>query len=254
MSAATDTTPLPVRPTFREAVHTYHDHFLRVVGTAALVLIPIEILKGLARLLEEHTPGKTTSDIIAILGLTLLETVVANVSAAFYAGFMDKTVHAIRRGHEPAPIGHIARRLPYLRIMGVAVATGVIVTVGAVLFVVPGFIAYTLLAISGPIVVIENLGVWAAIKRSVSLTRHRFWRMALIVTIPALVEGAVLDIIARAVGHTIIAELLVHGVMAAFALAFVMLLEVHAAHWILEEAHGAEHPVSGSPPAPAGTP
>ncbi len=232
--------PLPVRGTFREAVHTYREHFGRVVGTAILVLLPIEVLKGFLRALEQSGYGKVAAAAIAIGGLTLLETIVTTLSAAFYAGFMDRTVHALRRGEEPAPIPQIARELPYWRMIGVAIVAALMVVVGAIFLIIPGFILFTLTAIAGPVVVIEDRGVFSAIKRSITLTRHRFWRMTIVVSIPIIVEGAVLDWAARAAGHGIWAEILIHGLAAAFALAFVMLLEVHAAQWLIEDAHEHE--------------
>ena len=243
--------PLPVRGTFREAVHTYREHFGRVVGTAILVLLPVEVLKGFLRALEQSGYGKVAAAAIAIGGLTLLETIVTTLTAAFYAGFMDRTVHALRRGEQPASIPRIARELPYWRMIGVAIVAALMVLVGTIFFIVPGLILFTLTAIAGPVVVIEDRGVFSAIKRSMTLTRHRFWRMTIVVSIPIIVEGAVLDWAARVAGHGIMAEILIHGLAAGFALAFVMLLEVHAAQWLIEDAHeheGANPPLTGSAP------
>ena len=50
-----------------------------------------------------------------------------------------------------------------------SVLSAAFIVVGLLLFLVPGFVCMILLAVVGPVIVIEDLGVWHGLKRSASL-------------------------------------------------------------------------------------
>lgn len=226
---------LPIRDSYRDALHTYRTHLGRTVGIALVLLIPAEAISTAARYAHENLDTHAVTTIVLVAILALLDSVASSFGSAFYAGVIDHTVHADRHGHAAPPVGHIARRLPYWRIVGVSVLAALLVALGFIAFVIPGFVLMTMLSIVAPVLVIEDLGVRAALRRSWRLVRPQFWRVVAVVTIPMLVESFAVEGVAAVVGHTVLAELAVHGVLGTLVFALVLLLEVHTAHWLVDE-------------------
>ncbi len=226
---------LPVRHVFRAAAATYRAQSWRVLGIALLLLIPAELLTELGDWIEGQMTRPTLERVIVFALVSIGGSLASSLGAAFYIGLVDHTVHAVRHGADPEPVTTIATKLPYWRMVGVAVLAGLLVAVGFVALVVPGLVLMTLLGIAAPVVVLERTGVVAALRRSAGLVRPQFWRVALAVTVPVIAEGAVVDAVADAVGHGRLAELAVHGILGTIVYAYVLLLEVHTAHWLIDE-------------------
>ena len=55
--------------------------------------------------------------------------------------------------------------------------------------------AFTLLAVIGPVIEIEDRKVYAALRRSVRLTRQRFWTVALLATLPVILASVIESVI-----------------------------------------------------------
>lgn len=192
---------LPVRHIVREAAATYRAESWRVLGIALLFIIPTELLTFLGDRVREATDRQTV-EAIAVLALASLGgTIVSNLGAAFYVGLLDHTVHARRHGARPEPIGAIARKLPYWRMVGVALLSGLLVAAGFLLLVLPGFVLMTLFAIAAPVVVLEGTGVIAGLRRSAQLVRPQLWRVFAVITVPLVAEGYAVDAVADFVGH-----------------------------------------------------
>ena len=62
---------------------------------------------------------------------------------------------------------------------------------GIVALIIPGLVAFTLLAVIGPVIEIEGRKVYAALRRSVHLTRRRFWTVALLATLPVILASVI---------------------------------------------------------------
>lgn len=104
----------------------------------------------------------------------------------------------------------------------VAVATPIgadlLVIIGLAALIIPGLIAITLFAVTGPVIEIERRPVVSALRRSADLARQQFWTMALLGTLPLLLTyvlesqvphsdrpGAVLPFIAvRIIGEAVV--------------------------------------------------
>lgn len=228
-------TPLPLGRMYAEAWDTFRSSFARVVGIAILIFVPATLLNAVARHIHSDIDGTTWSGAGLALTVAVVTTVASTIGSSFYAGLVDFTVHAHRHGETHPPLRTIARRLPYWRMFGVSVAVGAISAVGFILFIVPGFLALTLLSIAGPLLVMEGLTVRGALRRSAQLTRPQFWRVVVVVVLPTFLENTVVDGVATFVGHTLLAEMAIHGALASVVFAYVMLLEVHAAHWLSDE-------------------
>jgi hypothetical protein len=57
---------------------------------------------------------------------------------------------------------------------------------------VPGLVAFTLISLTGPVIVMERAGVARSLVRSARLVWPRFWLTLRVVTIPVLIESAAL--------------------------------------------------------------
>jgi len=105
--------------------------------------------------------------IVSTFGYSLLS---AMVSYGTYHDMMGKSVSA----REMLAQG-FARTLSVF-VTVVLVAT--IYTVGTLVFMMPGFIANVILWVALPVAVIERLNVLAALRRSIALTKDKWWHIA----------------------------------------------------------------------------
>ena len=114
--------------------------------------------------------------------------------SALFGGLCD-TLVARELGHHEPPLMQAWRKLPFGRLVTLDIVVTVIVTVGMALLIVPGIIAFTLMCLSAPLVVLERHGVRSSMLRSARLVRPRFALALGVVTIPVLVEHEVIHAI-----------------------------------------------------------
>jgi hypothetical protein len=90
-----------------------------------------------------------------------------------------------------------------LPVIGVAILTGLIVGIGAILLIVPGLIAAVMLWVAIPAAVVERRGVIESLKRSAELTKGYRWSVfgiLLIIVVAGIVVGFVVQFILLPVG------------------------------------------------------
>ena len=85
------------------------------------------------------------------------------------------------------------RRFPSVLLVSIMVA--VVVTIGFALLVIPGIILLVLLAVSVPVVVVEDLKGTQALARSWNLTKGHFWHVFGVGLVALLIVGVVTGII-----------------------------------------------------------
>ena len=78
----------------------------------------------------------------------------------------------------------------YFRLLGAMVLTGLVVGVGFMLCVVPGFIALGLLVFTYPLIVERNMGVIEAMKTSIAMTKPSMGQFVLFAFIVNLIASA----------------------------------------------------------------
>jgi hypothetical protein len=149
--------------------------------------------------------------------------------SALFAGLCDTVVSA-ELGHDEPPLAQAWRRLPYLSLVGLDIAVTVIVTVGMLLLVVPGVVAFTLTCIAAPLVVLERRGVGAAMVRSSELVRPRFALALMVATLPVFIEHEVLHGIEAVIGLPFLPLLVLNLAGMVLVIAPVTLCEVVLAH------------------------
>jgi hypothetical protein len=169
------------------ALGTYRRSFWRIAVAAVVVFAPIDLVVTLATSLA--TAYAERSDVLSRflwtsgIALSIAGTM---LSLVFFAGIVDRIVAVDQKGEEDLPLGDVLRGLPTGRLIAASFLSAAIVVVGLLLLLLPGFVCMVLFAIVGPVIVIEDLGVRQALRRSAQLTR----RHALLVIVTVLIPTA----------------------------------------------------------------
>jgi hypothetical protein len=122
----------------------------------------------------------------------LLTGAVSSAGIVFYGGLSERIVSEHQHGKRAAPVSEVLRTLPWGSLL-VADVVVIAISVGlTLLLVVPGLVAFTLISLTGPVIVMERAGVARSLVRSARLVWPRFWLTVRVVTIPVLIESAAL--------------------------------------------------------------
>lgn len=156
---------------------------------------------------------------VALLVVVLASSMFAEV---LFAGLLDRVVEADLERRPTPSVGRVAAGLPYGRLVladGLILGLGV---AGLVLCVLPGLAAFMLLALAGPLVIIEGLGPWAAVRRSFQLLRTRLGAAFVLVLVPGLVVSSVDEWIGEMAERwpmieSVVVEVAVDATLAAYA-------------------------------------
>ena len=166
-------------------------HWWRILVVAVAVsAITVLAEVGIEELVDQNSfPWSLIADLTAA-GLSLL-------GAVFLSGFLTKLVahsqEVDRRGDPDhgVSIRYVLRTLPWGRLMGADLMVTFLVVIGLVLLVIPGLLAFNLLALVGPVIEVENRKVIAALRRSIQLVRGHFWSVALLATLPVALASEI---------------------------------------------------------------
>ncbi|HEY5015265.1 MAG TPA: hypothetical protein VII59_00620 [Streptosporangiaceae bacterium] len=105
-------------------------------------------------------------------------------------------------------LGQVARHLPWGRLILADLLVVVLVIIGILALVIPGLVILTLLAVTGPMIEIEDRKVLPALRRSARLARHHFWSAALLATVPMILASEIESIAPEPTGVGEILEVL----------------------------------------------
>lgn len=181
---------------------TFRITFANLLPFAILVgviLIPQLVLGyvqlGMADLDVETDPLTTLFYAVLVMLGTLLSMVLVFVAngAIVYGVFQNLTGKQTAL-QECVRVG-LRRLLP---VIGVALVTGLLVTLGTLMLIIPGIILYVMFIAAVPAAVIERLGVGDALTRSRELTRGYRWEVffvgLLLSVINMVIAGAVVGV------------------------------------------------------------
>jgi hypothetical protein len=150
--------------------------FLLVLGI--MVFVPIGLLSALADRAGEihasHLHDVFDLATAALVAGFVVQAATSLLGEVFYSGAVALTLAREERGPRPR-LRDIARSLSYGRLIVVDVLFGVVVAIGLLLLVVPGVVAFTWFALTGPLIEIEDDTVRSSFARSRRLVRGRFW-------------------------------------------------------------------------------
>ncbi|HEY4397925.1 MAG TPA: hypothetical protein VGO28_09645 [Acidimicrobiia bacterium] len=177
------------------AFGTYRRRFGLIAGTA---LVVFGISAGVDVVID--VVGDRISDYPGLVaGLTVVAGL-ATFGTTFFAGLLDRIVGEEERGHPRQSLGRVLRTLPYWRLIAADVLLSLGAVVATILLIIPALIFYTYFSLVGPVVVMEDRGVFNAFRRSTRLVRGKFWLTFLLVTLPILVEEDVVHGVVALVG------------------------------------------------------
>jgi hypothetical protein len=163
------------------------------------VFAPAAIVDGIASHLVDGSVDDTRGWLQALLvALRIFDLGVGIGALTFFAGAMDRLVAADRRGHERLSLIVVARTLPWRRLVVADLLVWGFTAVAALAFILPGALVYTLLCITGPLIIAEDLGPWRALRRSAKLIWPHFLLAAIVVTLPMVAEEVVSDLFLEA--------------------------------------------------------
>lgn len=177
--------PLPVREVIAAAARAGRRH----LGVILAVAVVVSTASALAEILVDELIDR--ADTSASIAGDLSASAVSILGTVLLSGFLCRVVAETEHGQEPATVLQIVRQLPWWRLIRADFLVVVIVVIGVVALIIPGLVAFTLLAVIGPVIEIEGRKVYAALRRSVRLTRQRFWSVALLATLPVILASMV---------------------------------------------------------------
>lgn len=158
-----------------------------------VVAVVVSTVAALAEILADALIDR--ADVAVSAAGDLSATAVSILGTVLLSGFLCRMVGETEHGQEPATVLQVVRLLPWWRLIRADILVVVITIIGVLLLIIPGGVAFTLLAIIGPVIEIEDRKVYAALRRSVRLTRQRFWTVALLATLPVFVASVIESVI-----------------------------------------------------------
>jgi hypothetical protein len=175
-------TEFSVGRTLGDALTVLSQHFVPFIAIAALAGLP-----SLAYRQLEHTRSGASAWILILLNLV--------VESLCEAMILYGTFQALRG--RPVRIGEsIGVGLRYtIPVVIASLAIGVVTGIGFILLIVPGLIALTMFFVTEPAIVVERLGPFDGMGRSIDLTRGYRWPifgLVFVVTIVSIVVGAII--------------------------------------------------------------
>jgi hypothetical protein len=170
----------------RRVFEIYVDQAAVLMPAAAVVFVFTGIISGL--LISASAAGAFVALIISLVAGTL------------FTGMVVELVADVQDGRRDASPGQLLRAVtPVLgQLILVGIVAGIGVVIGFVLIIVPGLILITIWSVAAPVVVLENPGVFAALRRSRELVRGNGWQVfgvilvlyILVKAISLIIDGA----------------------------------------------------------------
>lgn len=200
----------------------------------------------IAIILSGSTIGVLVAVILNVVLGVIFQGIVIELARDVQDGTLDSSIGQLISAVTPAIVPLIL----------VGIVTGILVGIGFLLLIVPGIWALTVLAVVGPVTVIERPGVFAALGRSRDLVKGSGWQVLALILfnfVIGFILGAVGGLIGAAGGDVggAIAQWIVNSVLVPLTA-----LVIAIAYLRLRDAHG-EPPINTgvatpSGPAPAG--
>lgn len=230
-----------------EATETWKKAFATIWIIALILFIPVGILSYF-------------SDRSWLIGLVYF---IASVVATLYIqGVLARIVQDVQEdGKVDWSVGELLKSInpKLLPLLGLTIVVGVLVSIGLILFIIPGVILALIWFVAVPVLVIENKGVFESMSRSGELTKSNRWRifgLMVVVYVAVFVVFLIAGLIAAALP---ILGLIAFVVLAVLVYPWIGVV-VPTVYYALAGAKGQATPAmpapgtaqpGGEPPAPA---
>jgi hypothetical protein len=167
-----------------EAFRIYRENTANLLLIVAVVVVPLTFV----------------SAVIVQAGVTILGLLVGAAIGIIIWAILQA---AILRGAAQATIGdtvdiEASYRWGLARfgsVLLVALLVGIVVAVGFLLLIIPGFIFLVFLSVSEPALIVENRRGTEAMSRSWNLVRGRFWHALVVILVAAIITGVIQGIL-----------------------------------------------------------
>jgi hypothetical protein len=176
---------------FERIFTIYREQFTLLIPAALLLFLPVAILNGIL---------STSGGVL----VALASAAIALIATYWFQGMVVQAVVDILDGRRDHTVGSLfSSASPFIgRLIGAGILATIIVIIGFILIIVPGFIALTFLALVAPAVVIDRVGVTDALRRSRELVRGHAWRVFGVIVVLFLVTWVVSGIL-NAIGGSV---------------------------------------------------
>jgi len=181
-------TELSLRRVLRQLVGALGGNWRELIVFGLFVFVPIGLLTALVPFDELELERLDDREALVALGLALITGLISMLGTVLYAGVIAGAVNSHREGID-RPLGEIARSLPYGRLMAADIALILVVAIGFVLLLVPGFVFLVWFALVAPAIEVEHRSVRSGLRRSRELVRPHFWKVAVLVWPAFLLQG-----------------------------------------------------------------
>ena len=185
--------PLSIGGVLDSAIRLYRDSIRQSWVLALLYSASVGAFGLVWALTLSKVAGPAARDPRQLLGLMFSPAMVGTmvvggvVSLVFY-GAMMKTLSAWAQGNHSFPMGSAIavglRRLPAVILGGVI--NGLAVTIGLILLIIPGVYLFGKMPLWMAAVFVDDVGAMEGLRRSWRLTRGRWWRGAVIITVAVI--------------------------------------------------------------------
>lgn len=154
---------------------TYRGWAPSILALAVIVFLPLGLLDAITANVEidslDLTSGVKVTAVVLAVGAIAATGLMGEI---FFSGAIAISL-THPHGEKPPPLREIARRIRYGRLVLVDLVFVAVVATGLLAGFVPGVLAFVFLGLAGPIIEIEERGVWRALRRSFELVRGSFW-------------------------------------------------------------------------------
>jgi hypothetical protein len=148
------------------------------------VSISVSVVAAAAEIAADHLPDEHSAWQAAVAGV--LAEGIGILGTVFVSGFLCRLTGESAHGRRPVTIRRVLRTLPWGRLIAADLLVAAAIVAGIAALVIPGLIAATLLAITGPVIEIEDGRALAGLRRSGHLVRPYFGRVFLLATVPVI--------------------------------------------------------------------
>lgn len=167
--------PRRVLALYRQIWQTYKAWSPEILILALIIFLPLGLINALTLHVDLDSLDLTSGiEVAAVFVAVAVLTTTGLLGEIFFSGAIALSLtHS--HGEHPPPLRELARRIRYGQLVLVDVGFVVIVSVGLLLGVVPGVLAFVFLSLAGTVVEMEQRGAWNALKRSARLVHGSFW-------------------------------------------------------------------------------
>ena len=196
--------PLGIGEIIDVGIKIYRARFPVLVKSVAVVLAPVFILSALIRisfpasddLFEETLPGATPEidleRLWPFIAGTLLIVVLAYLASQIATGACFKAVSGAYLDEEAGWRESLRfARSKLGSLLWLSFLTALLATLGLLLCIVPGFYLWISWTVAAPVLLLEDVRGWKAMKRSLQLVKGRFWPTFAVVFLMAIFTGIV---------------------------------------------------------------